>query len=451
MSQASPLVYDVIVVGAGSAGLGAARTILERGKTALVLEATTRVGGRAVTDTTTFSEVGFDLGAQFFHQVISGNPLFERAKAAGAKLVAANPGLAQLFFDPANAQPAPAPFSKAFELYAEFIAINAACDAAGAAVELGLRSDVSLQQAIDDWFPPIRQSDPLYDIALAFSVGARTGVAASESSAEDYFNFSKRAPAPLALPLDDYLLESRVGNFVESLAGGLLVRTNAVVTGLNYEHDPVSVTLRDGTTLLAHAVVVATSVGVLKSGLIGFSPSLPPSHANALANLGMGNVYKAALGLGHYDAYPPVPSMAYAIPLRGEHILTYIIKFWGFPIVEVLADADLAVHLEQLGPDEAAKQLILPVLDSILPGARANWDGRITASNWTSNEFTRGAYSYAVPGGAKARTQLADGIANRLWFAGEAISRNSHGTIQSAYISGQQAALAALGSAGSTP
>jgi monoamine oxidase len=449
MYEDSSAVYDAIVVGAGSAGIGAARTFVEHGKNAIVLEATNRLGGRAYTDNATFSEVGFDLGAQFFHQVLSGNVLFERAKAVGANFVAANPGVPQLFFNAASPSPAPAAPAETVELYAEFIAINAACDEAGAAVELGWRSDVSLQQAIDDSFLPIRATDRFYEIALGLSVNTRTGVAASESSAQDFFNFSLRAPAPLALPLDDYLLKTGVGDFVASLADGLAIRMNAVVTGVNYERDPVTVTLRDGAILRARAVVVATSVGVLKSDLIGFSPSLPPMHASALAHLGMGNVYKAALGLASHDLYPPTPSMAFAIPMHAGHILTYVIKFWGFPIVEVLADADLAIHLEELGPDRAARQVILPVLDSILPGARANWDGRITASTWHGNEFTRGAYSFAAPGWAKARVQLAQGVANRLWFAGEALSRNSHGTIQAAYLSGQNAALAALAVASS--
>jgi monoamine oxidase len=444
MNESPVMAYDVIVVGAGSAGIGAARTLVAHGKTVLMLEATDRLGGRAHTDNSTFAEVGFDLGAQFFHQVLSGNELFEHAKGAGASLLAANPRVPQLFFDPAGPQPTLAPFAETVELYAEFIAINAACDEAGGAVELGWRPDVSLQQAIDDFFPPIRRSDRFYDIALALSVSTRTGVAASQSSAEDYFNFSMRAPAPLALPLDDYLLESGIGNFVVSLAEGLPVRTNAVVTGINYERDPISITLRDGANLSAHAAIVATSVGVLKSGLIGFAPNLPASHANALANLEMGNVYKAALGLGSLDLYPPSPSMAFAIPMRSANVLSHIIKFWGFPIVEVLADAELAIQLEQLGSEQAARQIILPVLDSVLPGAAENWDGRITASAWLGNEFTRGAYSYTAPGWAQARAQLADGIANRLWFAGEALSRNSHGTIQAAYQSGRDAALSLL-------
>ena len=81
--------YDVIVVGAGISGISAARTALGYGAKVLVLEAQNRIGGRAFTDTTTFSEIGFDLGAQFFQACLSGNELLTIAQAQGLQLLAA--------------------------------------------------------------------------------------------------------------------------------------------------------------------------------------------------------------------------------------------------------------------------------------------------------------------------------------------------------------------------
>ncbi len=82
MGQAS-VFRDVVVVGAGVAGIGAARTLLSYGRSVVVLEAQECAGGRASTDNTTFSEIPFDLGAQLFHQVLAGNVLYHIALARG--------------------------------------------------------------------------------------------------------------------------------------------------------------------------------------------------------------------------------------------------------------------------------------------------------------------------------------------------------------------------------
>ncbi len=67
--------FDLVVVGAGIAGIAAARTAQSYGASVLVLEAQSYIGGRAFTDNTTFPEILFDRGAQFFQQVIAGNDL----------------------------------------------------------------------------------------------------------------------------------------------------------------------------------------------------------------------------------------------------------------------------------------------------------------------------------------------------------------------------------------
>jgi monoamine oxidase len=64
---------DVVVIGAGAAGLAAAAELRARGATAVVLEARDRVGGRVFTDTTKLG-TPFDLGASYVHAVEQGNP-----------------------------------------------------------------------------------------------------------------------------------------------------------------------------------------------------------------------------------------------------------------------------------------------------------------------------------------------------------------------------------------
>ena len=86
-SSDQPETFDVIVVGAGVSGIAAARTALGHSARVLVLEAIDRVGGRVFADDTTFAEIGFDQGAQFFQQVLSGNELRQIADAVGIESV----------------------------------------------------------------------------------------------------------------------------------------------------------------------------------------------------------------------------------------------------------------------------------------------------------------------------------------------------------------------------
>jgi monoamine oxidase len=89
--------------------------------------------------------------------------------------------------------------------------------------------------------------------------------------------------------------------------------------------------------------------------------------------------------------------------------------------------------------------MLLATLDAALPGAAAQWDGRITATTWSNNPYTKGAYSGALPGDVGARSVLQQPISGQLWFAGEAVNpTGSRGVVQGAYRSGIAAATAAL-------
>jgi len=89
--------------------------------------------------------------------------------------------------------------------------------------------------------------------------------------------------------------------------------------------------------------------------------------------------------------------------------------------------------------------MLLATLDAAFPGAAAQWDGRITASAWSNNPYTKGAYSGALPGEVGARSVLQQPISGQLWFAAKRSTRPvSRGVIQGAYRSGIAAATAAL-------
>src|SRR3954466_8110214 len=85
-----PREADIVVIGAGAAGIAAARRIVAAGRKVIVLEAGERIGGRCITDSTTFG-VPFDRGARWLHNP-DANPLTALARGVGLELVAAPPG-----------------------------------------------------------------------------------------------------------------------------------------------------------------------------------------------------------------------------------------------------------------------------------------------------------------------------------------------------------------------
>lgn len=112
----------------------------------------------------------------------------------------------------------------------------------------------------------------------------------------------------------------------------------------------------------------------------------------------------------------------------------------------IYLSSELAVKYENMGNNAAGP--LLDWLETALPGTKAAWDGSFLGTTWLTNPYTRGSYSYVTPGNAAARTGLAKGIDNRLWFAGEAVSFSSHGSLHGAWRSGIEAAYAALNAIG---
>jgi monoamine oxidase len=197
-------------------------------------------------------------------------------------------------------------------------------------------------------------------------------------------------------------------------------------------------------TFQARTVIVTVSTGVLGANAIEFKPKLPAVMRDAIAALPLGVVYKAALGFKG-DIFPQFKGMTSVVPLNSSQpALTYFAKFWGYNIVEFLADAENAVKIERMSLAGQANYL-LGRLEQNVPGAAAAYDGRITGSNWGINPFTYGSYSHAKVGMTEARTTLRKSVANQLFFAGEAVAQTTTITLlQGAYNSGIAAASGAL-------
>jgi len=233
-----------------------------------------------------------------------------------------------------------------------------------------------------------------------------------------------------------------MGNFIQSLATGLPVKLNTSVQRVTRDASGVTVETSKG-SFQAKTAILAVSTGVLGANVIEFKPALPVATREAIAALPLGVVYKAALGF-NADIFPKFDGMTSVVPLSSGPAITYFAKFWGYNIVEVLADADLALKLEGMSRSGQIDYL-LRRLEENVPGASAAFDGRFTGSNWGHNPFTYGSYSHAKVGMTEARVTLRNAVGNQLYFAGEAVAQTSTFTLlQGAYNSGIAAASGAL-------
>ncbi|HTA38121.1 MAG TPA: FAD-dependent oxidoreductase, partial [Candidatus Acidoferrales bacterium] len=202
-------VYDVIVIGGGAAGIGAALTVKSYGRSVLVLEAQNRPGGRALTDNTAFKEVGFDLGAQFFGHAQSGNVLLGIAQARKIPVLDFSTIPPYYFLGTKKA-----PKRDVDSFQSTIAAMIGGTLAAGATI-----SNPSKDFPVSR-FTNALKNDPYYQNAIGISVETDAGVGPQQASTLDLYDFTVGSPSPFTTPGDSYILKSGMGNFIQSLATG---------------------------------------------------------------------------------------------------------------------------------------------------------------------------------------------------------------------------------------
>lgn len=436
--------YDVIVVGAGAAGIAAARAVLAGKRSVLVLEAQDHIGGRCRTLNT--FPIPFDQGAQFVGQCQSlNNFLYPLMVARGIPLVQGDK-LHRYFFDPQTGR-GPLKYNELLATYAQF---TAAILASGLAISQG-EKDVSVQEVIDDGS---FQYEPYIEPVLDLQVRSVDGGDPKDQSVLDLYNNLEYLIAPFAFPpKDTFLIPTGYGAFIASLGKGIPLTPNSPVESIDYRGKLVSIRTANKRTYTAKAVIVTASVNVLKSGTLTFAPDLPRAQAKALSGLTMGHAIKLMLEFNgkpfEHAGIPPNRTTS-ALPLINESIPQFFLNYFkevysGLPhtYMMTIVEGKEAVNLEKMGPKKAGEK-ICAYLSHAFPGIENAWTRRILTSNWATNPYTLGCISYATTNHAEARVTLSLPVANKLFFAGEAISVHSHSLVNGAWASGTAAGYGAL-------
>lgn len=401
--------YDVVVVGAGAAGIAAGERLQSARLRTVVLEARSRLGGRAWTVPTAIGKP-VDLGCEWLHSADI-NPWSDIAVERGFTLDKTPPDWASRVAIHHGAA-----------ANAEWLAARDAFDEAyeRAALETADRAASTLLPANGRW-------NALLGAISTWANGTELEFV-SVKDRERYANTQLNWRA-----LQGY------GTLISSYGAGLPVSFDTEVT----EIDRRGKTLRIATTrgsMAAKTVIVTVSTNLVADGAPRFNPTLPDKQA-AAAGLPLGIANKLFLSLAGDEA--PTERYRHLVgSTRQVATGNYQIRPHGWPLISCYFGGRLATELERAG----APAMVAFAVDE-LAGIYGNDIRRrlrpVASSAWATDPFARGSYSSALPGHADDRAAYAAPVEERIFFAGEACSRDQFGTAHAAFTSGVAAAEAA--------
>ena len=401
---------DVVVVGAGAAGVSAALRLQQARLDVVVLEARGRIGGRAFTDTTS-SPYPLDLGGEWLHSA-DRNPLVNVARRLGLTIDEAAPPWEKPTW-PASMSPADEKdFEKAVGRYYDRLDQAAKGHADRKASEL-------LQ-------PGCRWNN-LIDAASTYV----NGVELDRVSVFDGENYDDSEI--------DWRLAEGYGALIARLGAGLPIRLNAPVERIDHTGHDIEVVTPQG-AIRAGAVIVTAPTDLLAAGAIRFVPELPRKR-EAAAHLPLGLANKVFLSLDGAEEFERDTNV-YG-DARATATGNYYLRISGRPLVQGFFGGALARQLERDGP-AAAADFAMTELANVMGGAFRARLRPLLATAWSADPFSRGSYAYALPGFAQERAVLAAPVDDRIFFAGEACSKHDFSTVHGAYKSGLEAAKALL-------
>jgi monoamine oxidase len=412
---------DVVIVGAGAAGIAAARRLASAGRRFALIEAGAGVGGRCITDTVAFG-VPFDRGAHWVHMPDI-NPVAKLGTQTGLDLYPAPPGQ-RVRIGRRYAR------EGEMESY-----LGATVRATTAIADASRKSDLACAQALPkdlgDWRATIEFVLGPFGCAKDLS----------EVSALDFAHSAERD--------SDVLCRQGFGALLAKLAAGLPVELSNPVSR-------ISLTPRGGVELEtargmfeARAAIVTVSTNVLTAGKIRFTPDLPKRQLDAAARLKLGSYDHIALEL------PGNP-----LGLRPDELVfekcdstrtaALFANVSGTPLCVIDVAGNFGRDLAGKG-DAAMFDFALAWLTGLYGNDLGKTVKRRAATHWNEEPWVLGAFSAAAPGGQPARRVLMESVNDRIWLAGEAVHETLWGTVGGAWESGERAADAVVRSLGKKP
>lgn len=392
---------DLAVVGAGAAGISAARVARECGLTCIVLEASDRIGGRAYT--VEWQGHALDLGATWMHST-GRNPLVPLAEQAGVAI-----------------DRAPTPWRGQYRNLGYSESDQAESWAAMQAFTSRLRENPPQSDRASDALEP----GGAWNGFIEALNGYLNGTSLEKTSAADFMAYWD------ASENSNWRLPQGYGALIGALGKGLEVRTGCVVRRVEWSGPGVRVTSEQG-TLDATRAIIAVPTNALASGAIAFSPSLD-DHLHAAAGLPLGRVEKLFLRLSDAES---APANAHLVGSpRSAETGSYMLRPLGSPIIECFFGGD---WLDGMSEDDLVSKS-RDELGGLLGADFARSVQPVAYSDWEQHAFICGSYSFARPGRHGARASLRARVDGPIAFAGEACSDTDYATVHGAWENGREA------------
>eukprot|EP00268_Persea_americana_P005391 TRINITY_DN11803_c0_g1_i1.p1 TRINITY_DN11803_c0_g1~~TRINITY_DN11803_c0_g1_i1.p1 ORF type:complete len:2279 (+),score=554.97 TRINITY_DN11803_c0_g1_i1:810-7646(+) len=494
----------VIIIGAGPAGLTAARHLQRQGFSVCVLEARDRIGGRVHTDHSSLS-VPVDLGASIITGV-EADVATER-RPDPSSLVCAQLGLELSvlnsdcpLYDIVTGHKVPADLDEALE--AEYnsllddMVVLVAQNGEGAmkmSLEEGLEYALKRRRFTEKSRESVHFSaaygSEVLDASLSDSIGTILENGAENKKLDDtslkqeilsplerrvmdwhFANLEYGCAALLkkvSLPYwnqDDVyggfggahcMIKGGYGAVVESLGKRLDIHLNHVVTEVTYntrdcggaggQRSEVKVSTLSGSVFVGDAVLITVPLGCLKANTIRFSPSLPNWKQLSIERLGFGVLNKVVLEFPEVfwdDTVDYFGATAEETDRRGQCFMFWNVKKTvGAPVLIALVVGKAAIDGQNMSTSEHVSHAVM-VLRKLFGEASVPDPVASVVTNWGRDPFSRGAYSYvAVGASGEDYDILARPVENCLFFAGEATCKEHPDTVGGAMMSGLREAV----------
>ena len=411
---------DVIVIGAGMAGITAARELTRAGLSVAVLEARDRVGGRIMT-LKDFCDGPVEGGAEFVHGRDAAT--LPEVRKAGLRL-RGSPQMRRTMFNLGGATR----WLPLTCLHPE----TWACAGMRRAIARTEPPDLSAREFVDKRGYRGRARMLTEMTFLQHLPGSLDDVGVLGVVDDGVLDLQMRY---------NYRIVEGYGALPRSLAEGLDVRLNSKVQTVSWDARRVRVRLHDGRELEARAAVATVPVGVLKSDAVRFEPALPDSKQWALSQMEMGPILKILL---HFEKrfWPGWTEM---VACATGPINLYWSVFRGVKgnpaVLSAYCIGPRSAELSSTS-EEKAIQIVMVDLQRLFPKAtphRALVNYRFV--DWAKDPFARGGYTLLRPGARGARARLRAADTGALYWAGAGTeSRPVSELVETAYLSGLRAA-----------